>query len=91
MEWRTIDSAPYSTPVKVKCGQGKAFMAELIPNGSMDENEMECDQWVACEGESFPPCWSGGACWESNADGVMSKQPTAWMPLPPPPTITGDE
>jgi len=45
----------------------------------------KCDQWQAAVEGEHPPCWSDGACWESNADEIGSLQPNAWRPLPTPP------
>lgn len=77
--WQDIASAPFNTPVRVKAGS-MTFLARLIPNAAMATDEQVCDQWQAeVEGE-HPPCWSGGACWESNEDEALSLQPTQWMP-----------
>ena len=79
-EWRDISSAPYRTLVRVKVGS-VTLLARLVPDASMTSEEQGCDQWCAeIEGE-HPPCWSGGACWESNEDEAPSLQPTAWQPL----------
>lgn len=78
--WNSIDTAPYDTPVEVQFlkGGGKPIVARLLRNHSMKMDEMLCDQWVAeVEGE-HPRNWSGGACWESNEDGIASEQPIAW-------------
>lgn len=83
-EWRSIESAPYSTPVRVKAGD-MTFIASLEPDVSMDEHGSECDQWHATNEGEHPPCWSGGACWQSNEDEALSLQPCAWQPLPAPP------
>lgn len=75
--WMGIESAPVNTPVRIKAGN-MTFLARLIPDASMSDLDTACDQWQAeIEGE-HPPCWSGGACWASNEDGVTSLQPTAW-------------
>jgi len=80
-EWKTIDSAPYNTPVRIKVGE-MTFVARLLPDASMTEDELPCDQWQAeIEGE-HPPCWSGGACWSSNENEDPSLPPSGWMPLP---------
>lgn len=88
-EWKPIESAPYGTPVRVKAGH-MTFVARLMPDASMTSEEQSCDQWQAeYEGE-HPPCWSEGACWESNMDESPSMQPEAWQPLPPTPENAGD-
>ena len=77
-EWQPIETAPYEIPVKVKVGVSMEFVARLLPEVSLRDDETWCDQWQAeYEGE-HPECWSDGACWESNANGVCSMQPTAW-------------
>ncbi|MFN8681722.1 hypothetical protein ACDP63_11345 [Paracoccus sp. P2] len=77
--WRPISSAPFHTPVIVKVGQ-MTFPAVLRGNAAMDENGQDCAQWQAMNEGEHPPCWSDGACWASNADGLTSMQPTGWKP-----------
>ncbi len=79
--WQPIDSAPNGVSVQVKCEGFKPFLATLVRDASIDENERPCDQWQA-DTDTFPGCWSDGACWASNADGVMSKQPQKWRQPP---------
>jgi hypothetical protein len=78
-EWRDIASAPYDTPVDVRAGR-MTFVARLLANHSIDENEQACDQWVAEHEGEHPPCWTDGACWENNSDKMMSIQPEQWRP-----------
>ena len=80
-EWRPIESAPYSQEVIVRAGS-MTFRAELVPDASINRHGSDCDQWQATIEGEHPPCWSGGACWESNEDEVMSLQPDAWRPAP---------
>tara|TARA_R100001132_G_scaffold24115_1_gene22929 strand:+ start:2017 stop:2292 length:276 start_codon:yes stop_codon:yes gene_type:complete len=82
-KWKTIDSdVPYDTPVQIRFAEGrKVMLARLLRGHSLDESMRNCDQWVA-EGDDYPPCWTEGACWESNHDEVMSKQPAQWRPAP---------
>jgi hypothetical protein len=47
----------------------------------MNEDSEECGLWIAAIEDFFPPCWSDGQCWESNADHIMSDQPVTWKPL----------
>lgn len=85
-QWQPIETAPYNMPVRIKAGE-MTFLARLLPNASMTEDEEDCDQWQAeIEGE-HPPCWSGGGCWSSNENESASLQPTHWQPLPSPPAI----
>ncbi|MFT4056878.1 MAG: hypothetical protein QM681_20400 [Novosphingobium sp.] len=88
--WRGMDEhIPYDTPLEIRVGR-MTMWARLIPDGSENEDG-SCDQWVAeYEGE-HPPCWSDGACWESNDDECMSLQPTAWRLPAPPATGQGGE
>lgn len=78
--WRPIETAPYSETVEVRAGS-MTFLASLHKDGSLNSDEMPCDQWVAdVEGE-HPPCWTDGACWESNSNEMTSLQPVAWRPV----------
>jgi len=76
-EWQPIESAPYEQDVEIRVG-GMTFLAHLIPDGSLSGIDQTCDQWRATNEGEHPPCWSGGACWESNEDEVSSLQPEAW-------------
>jgi hypothetical protein len=58
-------------------------LAVLLPDVSQDGHGNECDQWSAAREGEHPPCWSGGGCWASNEDEVISLQPNAWRPSPP--------
>lgn len=79
-DWQPIEMAPYSTPVEVVLEEGMVIVARLLPDFAMTEDDQSCDQWRAeYEGE-HPPCWSGGACWDSNEDERMSLQPVKWRP-----------
>lgn len=78
LRWQPLETAPYSTPVRVKVG-GMTLLASLEPNASMSEMDTACDQWQAVNEGEHPPCWTDGACWESNDNGDCSLQPEAWM------------
>jgi hypothetical protein len=78
-KWQPIDSVPYNVEVEVKIDR-RIFPAILRPDASMTSEEESCDQWQATT-DRHPACWSEGACWESNADEVMSLQPEAWRAL----------
>jgi hypothetical protein len=82
MTWRPIETAPYEQEVRVKVGE-MSFCAILVRDAGMNEDESLCDQWHATREGEHPPCWSEGACYASNADGVASMQPTGWMPVEP--------
>jgi hypothetical protein len=81
-EWQPIETAPDDEPVQVRVGESMVFDAVLRRGASLDQDERECDQWVAIHEGEHPPCWTDGACWSSNADEVMSLQPSAWRRLP---------
>lgn len=81
-KWLSLDSAPYSTPVRIKCG-GMTFIAELLKDVGMTEDEESCDGWQAVNEGEHPPCWSGGMCWSSNENEDPSIPPEAWQPLDP--------
>lgn len=77
-DWQPIETAPYRKNVEVRVGEGMTFLAMLVPDASMTDEEQSCDQWTATHEGEHPPCWSGGGCWASNEDEVESLQPTAW-------------
>jgi hypothetical protein len=79
--WQPIESAPYDTPVRVKLGNSMTIVARLMPDASMNDEGKPCDQWQAQYEGEHPECWTDGACWESNADGLCSMQPRAWTAL----------
>lgn len=76
--WERDADAPYDTIVEVLTFGKKRFRAQLKRDASMTEDEAPCDQWQAEEGERHPSDWCGGACWESNSDGVASDPVVAW-------------
>lgn len=78
--WQSIETAPYNQPVRIRAGH-MTFVARLIPDASINSDEQSCDQWQAEHEGEHPPCWSGGACWESNENECRSLQPEVWQPL----------
>lgn len=91
--WQDIANAPVNTPVRVKAGN-MTFIARIVLGASMTSDEQECNQWQAEHEGEHPPCWSGGACWESNEDEAMSLHPTHWQPiaaLRQPDAVPGDD
>ena len=86
--WLPIWQAPYQVAVEVRVGR-MTFLAMLMPDASMTDAGASCDQWQAVHEAEHPPCWSGGACWASNEDGVRSLQPIAFRHLPHPPAGEG--
>lgn len=75
-----LTAAPYNEVVRVKVGD-MTFLATLLPDHSMSDEETTCNQWSAVKEGEHPPCWSAGLCWSSNEDGVVSLQPEAWTAL----------
>lgn len=81
-EWQPMETAPRD---------GTAIQAEIPGNGAdniiawtpgfVTSGGDECSCWVIAEDQEPPSCWTDGVCWEVNADGVASVQPTRWKPL----------
>lgn len=82
-QWRPISEAKYNVPYIIETESGHVLKAALMPNHSINENEKDCDQWVA--DTIHPECWTDGCCWENNAEEEASDQPMRFMPLPTPP------
>lgn len=78
--WSGVENAPYDTPLTVLAG-GMTFAAILRRDASLNEDGESCDQWQAVVEGEHPPCWTDGACWESNEDGISCLWPEAFMPL----------
>ena len=78
--WQDISNTPVDTSVRVKAGN-MTFIARIVLGASVTSDGQECSQWQAEHEGEHPPCWSGGACWESNEDEAMSLQPTHWQPI----------
>ncbi|NIJ37882.1 hypothetical protein FHR22_002585 [Sphingopyxis panaciterrae] len=76
--WNHPDHAPYDEAVEVRVYGGKRFRAQLKRDASMTEDEKPCDQWQAEDGEKHPRDWCGGACWESNSEGLASDPVVGW-------------
>lgn len=76
--WQPIETAPHDQEVRVRVSE-MTFMAKLVSDAGMNEDETVCDQWQATREGEYPPCWSEGACYASNADGCASLQPTGWV------------
>lgn len=81
--WSGVENAPYDTPLTVLAG-GMTFAAILRRDASLNEEGESCDQWQAVVEGEHPPCWTDGACWESNEDGIPCLWPEAFMPLTKP-------
>lgn len=85
-----ISTAPYDTPVDVKVG-GMTFGAILRRGASVNSDGEDCDQWQATVEGEHPPCWTDGACWESNSYGAPSLQPEAFQTLASPQEVAPAE
>ena len=73
----------YSKLCRVTTEEGRTFLARYIKDASMyfceeKNTEVDCDQWQAEESEVIPECWSGGASWHENEEGIMSDQVEKW-------------
>ena len=79
--WKPLVEAKYNTSYRLLLEDGSEIIARLIPDFSMDENEVACDQWVA-DTADYPPCWTAGECWASNEHGDASLQPIAYREAP---------
>jgi hypothetical protein len=77
-KWLPIETAPINADVRVRAGE-MTFLARLVPGASLNEAMEPCDQWQAVVEHDHPPCWSDGACWESNANESPSAQPIEWQ------------
>ncbi len=84
-EWKPVKTAPYNQEVEVRVGM-MCFRAMLVQNGALDEKGNSCDRWIEAREGEHPPCWSDGACWESNEDLSPSLQLNAWRSLRSSPT-----
>ena len=74
-KWQPIDTAPRD---------GTEILAKIPGYGSGNviswRWEFEC--WVVADSLEPPPSWTDGVCWERNAFGEPSVQPTHWRPIP---------
>jgi hypothetical protein len=87
--WLSAMTPPYAQEVEVRVGAMR-FRAKLMQGASLDENGRSCDQWQAAREGEHPPCWTDGACWESNADLSPSLQVDAWRFVRPAHPTTGE-
>jgi hypothetical protein len=63
-------------------GYDRPFLIKGEP-GFVDGSGADCWSWVAAEEGKHPPCWSGGAYWDSNENEMPSTPPLRWRPAPP--------
>ena len=78
-DWKSIECAPRD---------GTIIQAEIPGHGSdnmiawqggyLDSDGRDCGCWVFMLDQEPPGCWTDGACWEVNEDGVASVKPTKW-------------
>lgn len=83
-KWLDVADAPCDIDLYVRAG-GMTFKARLLLDRSMRHSGEWRDQWVASIEGEHPPCWTEGACWQSNEDEVGSLRPTHYRLLPAPP------
>ena len=75
-----IKTAPMDgTEITVKTAGGKTFRASWSWGFVVDEDEKDCEAWVAAHKGDHPPCWHDGICWASNEDLKPSDPPVEWM------------
>jgi hypothetical protein len=82
-EWRSMDTAPKDGTV-FQCeipGEGSDFVVQW--HDGLEGKDGPCGGWAIASDQEPPACWTDGICWETNEDGVPSKQPTRWKPQPP--------
>ncbi len=82
MKWQPIETAPTD---------GRAVVARIPGygddnliawrDGFLDAAEQDCCGWVFVSDQEPPPCWTDGACWESNENDEASIYPTHWMSI----------
>ena len=83
-EWRDIKTAPRDgTVIILRVGRLK-FRASWR-EGLYNSQGCPCGGWHVYGDDACPSSWSDGVSWARNADGLPSKLPTHWMPLPEPP------
>ena len=77
--WREMATAPMDgTVIEIMAeGYDRPFLirGEL---GFVDGSGADCWSWVAVEEGKHPPCWSGGAYWDSNENEMPSTPPLRW-------------
>ncbi|CAM5194471.1 hypothetical protein BTHI11S_00354 [Bosea thiooxidans] len=82
-DWAQIRSAPKDgRDIEVLTSGGFEMKARWESRGFINEAGEDCGAWVASEEGKHPPCWSEGACWESNEDEMPSDPPIMWRPSP---------
>lgn len=80
-EWQNIESAPMDgRDIAILTAGGFEMLARWEPFGFINADGGDVGSWVASEEGKHPPCWTDGACWESNENEVPSDQPIMWKP-----------
>jgi hypothetical protein len=73
-----MDKAPLDgTEITIRTRGGYEFRACFV-GGFLDDDGKDVSSWVEAEEGVAPPCWSDGAFWDSNADGLKSDPPIGW-------------
>lgn len=81
-EWRPIESAPRDgRDIEIRTFDGFEMKARWERGGFENAEGKSVGSWVASDEDEHPPCWTDGACWESNADEVQSDPPIMWRPV----------
>lgn len=80
-DWRPMSDAPRDGTIfraEIR-GYGDCHLIAWTEGIGVDDDDQPCGAWVHHGPGEPPPCWSDGACWDSNADGSMSAPPVRWM------------
>jgi hypothetical protein len=75
--WSAMASAPRTNSIILLTASGFEVHAEWA-TGFVDEFGEDCGMWCALAEADHPPCWTDGACWGSNVDGMPSDPPIGW-------------
>jgi|GEM_PF-2322679 len=82
-DWRSMDTAP-KDGAAFQCeipGEGSDFVVQWIHG--LEGKDGPCGGWSIASEQEPPACWTDGICWETNEDGLPSKQPMRWKPPAP--------
>lgn len=82
-DWQPIETAPERGTYFVRTDTRPAGFLVTVEDGFVDADGQDVTSWCAVNEADAPPCWTGGAYWQSNADEVQSDPPNHWRPAPP--------
>lgn len=84
---QSMDTAPTDgTVIQITTENGHTFKAKkaVIQDAHFNDEtgkEEDVSAWIEVDEGTAPDCWTGGICWGSNEDGVMSDWPISWKPV----------